>query len=233
LAGQIAVYQKHGAPLPATPSGVFAYESFLELQPPGTMFAPCASYMPHYFMTSCQGDTFARYLYATSWGPDQPTFSTGTRREPVADVEQCIGPTHAAPGVPYELEHEEWALRTFADVYGVEPTEAQRIDNYTACYPVARDGSAHVYELPCAVFPRLFVLNGLAGSGIARGAGAGEYLAQLVAASLGEGDGPPELAPPPPREGWVRGSLRMLAGVVVRALITGALLLLDTLRRLS
>lgn len=74
VAGQIAIYQR-GVPLPTTPQTIFSYSpgaALNELQPyaGGALQPPgleaCRAYSPNYFLTSCNGSTWSRYLYATS-----------------------------------------------------------------------------------------------------------------------------------------------------------------------
>ena len=49
------------------------------------------------------------------------------------------------------------------------------------------DGQPYVRALKCAAFPNVFVLNGLAGGGIARGPGAGQATYRLVVSALSSG----------------------------------------------
>ena len=56
------------------------------------------------------------------------------------------------------------------------------MENYTACFSTAMDGQVHAKQLRrCrGRYPRLYVLNGLAGEGITRGPGAGLHIARLI-----------------------------------------------------
>ena len=106
--------------------------------------------------------------------------------------------------MPYELHHEEWALERTVRLFGIKKgghgygsgnDKVTRVENYTACFPTTMDGQIYAKQLTkCrGMFPRLFVLNGLAGEGIARGPGAGLYMAQLVGKALNKTDGPEDL----------------------------------------
>ena len=111
------------------------------------------------------------------WGSESLQFSTGTRREPQANMTNCICPPgsdclpFAAPGVPYELDHEKWAFERAVRLYGLKKEDAARVENYTACFPTGMDGQVYAQQLRrCrGYYPRLYVLNGLAGEGITRG----------------------------------------------------------------
>ena len=101
------------------------------------------------------------------WGPDSLQFSTGTRREPVENTTHCICPPgssdclpFAAPGVPYELHHETWALERAARLYGLKKRAVARVENYTACFPTGMDGQVYAKQLRgCrGRYPRLYVL---------------------------------------------------------------------------
>ena len=169
--------------------------------------------------TGVDAGTWVRYLYATSWGPEEALFSTGTRREPQADPAACLGDSFSAPGVPYEAHHEEWAFERTARLYGVSADDVQRVENYTACFPTAMDGHIFAEQLTACndTYPRLFVLNGLAGGGIARGPGAGLHMARLVAASLGVAAGPADL--PESDVVWTLVDMGALAGTRSRPLL--------------
>lgn len=207
VAGQVAIYRMaDGMHIPPTTPSLFSYGMGAGFQQilPRTLQAwsvrACTRFAPSYFLTSCNGTTFQRYLYGTAWGAH---FATGTRREPVDEAHKCTGGNNAtaahargfeAPGVPYEKHHEDWALKRAAQLYGIDPAAAERVDHYTACFPTAIDGSIVARQAECPGYPRLFVLNGLAGGGIARGPAAGAHVAQLVAAALARG-APPEMLP--------------------------------------
>ena len=107
---------------------------------------------------------------------------------PIEDPSRCLGTTHAAPDVEYSLEHEAWAWGRASGIYGLRPAvaSAERIQNYTACFPVATNGAVFAGPLRCAPYPNLFLLNGLASGGIAQGPGAGLYLSRIVATALGK-----------------------------------------------
>ena len=148
------------------------------------------------FVTECEGITFARYLYAAQW--DGTTFATGTRRAPQEEPARCWGDSwqgggergYYASGVPYDPALEAWALNRSVRIFGLEGSSYTRLENYTACFPVAKDGEVRAIELGCEGYPRLYAVNGLAGGGIARGPAAGEHVARLVAAELGLGKPP-------------------------------------------
>jgi len=236
VASQTAIYTLP-TPLPPTPASIFSYSVGAVLQEvaPARFQAAyawsCRDFAPTYFLTSCKGSTWARYLYATVWGRgDQTTrgsgdqgyanqshwhnellhpwgseslqFSTGTRREPVENTTHCICPPgsdeclpFAAPGVPYELHHETWAFERAARLYGIKKEAAKRVENYTACFPTGMDGQVYARQLRgCrGRYPRLYVLNGLAGEGITRGPGAGLHLAQLIGKALNKTAGPRDI----------------------------------------
>ena len=77
------------------------------------------------------------------------------------------------------MEYESWAQRTIKSIYGAAASNLTLIENYTACFPTAPDGEPITAAVGCGGWPNLFVLNGLAGGGIARGPGAGEYVSQV------------------------------------------------------
>jgi hypothetical protein len=97
--------------------------------------------------------------------------------------------------VPYELHHETWALERAARLYGLKKKAVARVENYTACFPTGMDGQVYAKQLRrCrGRYPRLYVLNGLAGEGITRGPGAGLHLAQLIGKALNKTEGPRDI----------------------------------------
>ena len=151
-------------------------EAFPVFQKPYLYKCPWA---PTYFQTTCDGTTFARYLYATDFGGGT-VFATGTRREAQQNIQRCL----SSGAVPYDPEQEDWAFRQVQSLWSLRASEVERLENYTACFPTTMDGQPYVRALKCAAFPKVFVVNGLAGGGIARGPGAGQAAYRLVVGAL-------------------------------------------------
>ena len=231
VAGQIAIYDVPDRP----PSpGVFSYSARSVLPAMLPMFGPYLQasrlrgcpWIPAYFLTqTCaevSDEPIAEYLYSRHWGS---RMSTGGRREPISDTSRCHGPTYSAPGVPYRRDHEAWAWARAASIWGIEDADAVKVEGYTACFPVTTDGRVHAERIACDdTFPNLFMLNGLAGGGIARGPGAGEHVARLVAEALGMGNGP---SPEPAR----RLITPLAVSLVALAAVTGCWLQCASLSR--
>jgi len=204
VAGQIRIFDQVQPPIDSNAPIVVAtdspwQEAGIISQKDDKKDCPWAASGAGAFLTECNGRTFARYLYATQWDGD--SFSTGTRRNPVEDPERCWGdswaggdPAHGymALGVPYNPDLDLWPLERAVKAFNIVKSTYRVVENYTACFPMAKDGEMHIKPLPCDGYDNLFVLNGLGGGGIARGPAAGRRVAQHVAAALGHGEAPEE-----------------------------------------
>ena len=238
VATQTAIYDLPWD-LPPVPNTVLSFSPGAGLQELRPAFlesdvAPCGKFAPRgTFFTGCKNESWARYLYSTSWtdplakggfGQGRSTFATGTRQEPQENIDDCICQPEnyynrtsgegdclpwAAPGVPYDKDLEDWTFNRSTMLYNIlEKRDAVLVESYTACFPTAMDGNIYAKLLLCPnnVYPRLFVLNGLGDRGITRGPGAGLHVAKLVAQSLNViSDGPPVL--PQRHPAWMLNAL--------------------------
>lgn len=124
-----------------------------------------------YFLThDANGTHLSDYVYAKARGH---VLAVGTRRQPVADPDQC-------DALPFDHFLQASAdRRVFKALRVQSPTMLLR--NYTACFPVVLPhGELRASQLA----PGLYELNGLAGGGIARAPAAGARLADLIYAEL-------------------------------------------------